>query len=99
MTTYSKTSPWSATAMKENYLEILNIRPVSAETDDPTYVLQPVYMHRPDLLAYDLYGSAKLWWVFQQRNLDKIQDPIFDFVPGLEIYLPKKESLLKVLGL
>lgn len=99
MAKYSKTSPWSATATKENYLEILNIRPVSAEDDDPKYTLETVYMHRPDLLAYDLYGTARLWWVFQQRNLDKIQDPIYDFVPGLEIYLPKKESLLRVLGI
>jgi hypothetical protein len=37
--------------------------------------------------------------VFTQRNLDIIQDPIHDFVPGVEIYVPKKSGLFKVLGL
>jgi hypothetical protein len=33
-----------------------------------------------------------------QRNLDVIQDPIWDFVPGTQIYLPKSGSLKQVLG-
>jgi len=36
--------------------------------------------------------------VFIQRNLDVLQDPIFDFVPGTKIYLPKNTSLKEVLG-
>jgi len=40
-----------------------------------------------------------LWWVFTQRNLDVIQDPIFDFRAGVEIYVPKKSGLFKLLGL
>ena len=54
---------------------------------------------RPDLLAYDLYGEVNLWWVFAQRNMDTLQDPIFDFVPGVQIYIPKKTELFTVLGL
>lgn len=96
---YSSNSPWFTTPVTNNYLDILEIRPVSSEPDDFRYVLEPQYTHRPDLLAYDLYGTSRLWWVFIQRNLDRIQDPIFDFIPGLEIYLPKKSSLFRVLGL
>jgi hypothetical protein len=95
---YTSSSPWFNTPIVNNYLDLLEIRPVAAESDDFRYVLEPQYTHRPDLLAFDLYGSSKLWWVFIQRNLDRIQDPIFDFIPGLELYLPKKSSLFKSLG-
>lgn len=98
MAVYNKTSPWANTPMIQGYLGPLRIRPVSAEPDDPIYTIEPQYTYRPDLLAYDLYGNTKLWWVFTQRNLDILQDPIFDFVPGTQIYLPKKDSLLSVLG-
>jgi len=50
-------------------------------------------------LAFDLYGDATLWWVFIQRNLDVLQDPVFDFVAGKKIYIPKNASLRSVLGL
>jgi len=97
--TYSNTSPWFKTSITQNYLSTLTIRPVAAEPDDYLYTIEPQYTHRPDLLAFDLYGTAKLWWVFTQRNLDVIQDPIYDFVPGVQIYIPKRSGLLKVLGL
>jgi len=84
-TLYANTSPWSATKITKNYLDILQIRPVAAEQDDYLYTIEPQYTYRPDLLAFDLYGTSKLWWVFSQRNLDIIQDPIFDFTPGTQI--------------
>jgi hypothetical protein len=96
---YTNTSPWYTTPITHNVLEVLTIRPVSAESDDFYYTIEPQYTYRPDLLAYDLYGEANLWWVFIQRNLDVIQDPILDFVPGTKIYIPKKSSLDNVLGL
>jgi hypothetical protein len=78
---------------------LLTIRPVSAETDDFLYTIEAQYAYRPDLLAFDLYGTANLWWIFIQRNLNIIQDPILDFVPGTKIYVCKKTSLAKALGL
>lgn len=99
MATYTNTSPWFTTQFKQDYLDVLSIRPVSAEPDDILYTIQTQYAYRPDLLAYDLYGSAALWWVFIQRNLDVLQDPIFDFAPGTQIYLPKGNSLKSVLGI
>ena len=99
MATYSPTSPWHTTPFKQNYLDILKIRPVASESDDILYTIGPQYANRPDLLAHDLYGDATLWWVFIQRNLDVLQDPIFDFVPGKSIYLPKARGLQSVLGL
>lgn len=98
MANYSKSSPYSNTRQNNLYLELLDIRPVPAEDDDYRYVIENQYRHRPDLLAYDLYGDAKLWWVFVQRNMSVIKDPIYDFEPGTVIYLPKKSNLEKFLG-
>jgi len=96
---YNNNSPYYLTPITENYLDILQIRPVSAEVDDFLYTIEAQYTYRPDLLAFDLYDDAGLWWVFIQRNLNVLQDPIFDFVPGKRIYIPKKSSLTTVLGL
>lgn len=98
MATYSKHSPWAATRQNNLYLENLNIRPVPAEDDDFEYTIETKFKHRPDLLAHQLYGTPKLWWVFIQRNMDRLQDPIFDFVPGLKIYCPKKTNIERFLG-
>jgi hypothetical protein len=95
---YTSSSPWFNTPIIRDQLSILSIRPVSAEADDYLYTLESQYAYRPDLLAFDLYGDHKLWWVFMQRNMDIIQDPIFDFVTGLQIYIPKPDMLRQVLG-
>lgn len=96
---YSNTSPWFSTRIAKDYLDILKIRPVAAEQDDYLYTIESQYTYRPDLLSFDLYGTSKLWWVFSQRNLDVIQDPIFDFVAGTQIYIPKKSGLVSTLGI
>ena len=57
------------------------------------------YKNRPDLLAADLYGDAALWWVFAARNPNVLKDPLFDFRPGVTIYIPTKETLVADLGL
>lgn len=99
MASYKTSSPWKDTPIENNYLTVLRIRPVSSEADDFLYTIEPQYTYRPDLLAFDLYGDPKLWWVFTQRNLDTIQDPIYDFVAGTKIYIPKGNSLKQILGL
>jgi len=98
MATYSKFSPYRNTPSNDLYLELLEIVPVPAEDDDFFYQIETQYTHRPDLLSYDVYGTPKLWWVFMQRNMDVIKDPIYDFQPGTQIYLPKKRNLQKFLG-
>jgi hypothetical protein len=99
MAKYSATSPWYTTPIKQNYLDVLAIRPVSSAVDDFLYTIESQYAYRPDLLAYDLYKDSSLWWVFIQRNLDVLQDPILDFVPGTKIYIPKNSQLTLALGL
>ena len=99
MAIYSNTSPYSTTQEMSDHLGILNPRTLTAEKDDQSYTIERTYAYRPDLLAYDLYGSPRLWWVFVQRNPDQLEDPIYDFKPGVTIQLPKKENLLKDLGI
>lgn len=99
MAAYGSTSPYSTTQVKNGqYLDVLQIRPVPAQSDDVLYTVEPQFTHRPDLLAYAVYGNSKLWWVFAQRNMDVLKDPVFDLVAGVDIFLPKASQLQKLLG-
>jgi hypothetical protein len=100
MANYSASSPWHNTRITNfGNLDILKIRPIPTSSDDAIYEVQPQYTHRPDLLAYDYYGSSKLWWVFAQRNIEVLKDPVYDLVPGLTIYLPNPDNVKKALGI
>lgn len=81
------------------YLDLFKIRPIPQANTDILYEITPAYTHRPDLLAYDLYGQRELWWIFAQRNMDIIKDPVYDFVAGTKIYLPQGQYLRDTLGL
>jgi len=96
---YSASSPWYSTPIVDNTLDIWPPRTIPSRDDDFEYTILPQYNYRPDLLAYDIYGNPKLWWVFMQRNKDVIFDPIFDFRSGTTIKLPKKSALLSALGI
>jgi hypothetical protein len=96
----SATSPWYNTSIVNNdYLDLMAIRPIPALDSDPRYIIQEKYTHRPDLLAYDLYNDHRLWWVFAQRNMDVIKDPVYDMEAGIEIKLPQFDPLKNALGL
>ena len=99
MTSYSKTSAYYKTDTYDFFLDVTQFRDIPRISTDDVYRIGGVYQYRPDLLAYDLYGDANLWWVFIARNPNTLQDPIFDFVIGTTIYLPTKETLTTALGL
>ena len=98
MAEYSNTSPYHATPQNEISLETLVPRTITAEEDDQTYTIERTYAYRPDLLAFDLYGTPRLWLVFALRNPDQIEDPIYDFTPGVTIQLPKANNISNDLG-
>jgi alpha-L-fucosidase len=98
MARYSNTSPYFSTPENEVNLDILVRRNFTIEADDQSYTIERTYAYRPDLLAYDLYGTPRLWWVFAQRNPNEIEDPIYDFKPGVTIKLPKAENITRDLG-
>jgi len=96
---YSKTSPYYNNETFGPFLDVANIPSIPNDPTDVVYKIDAIYKNRPDLLSYDLYGTSALWWVFAVRNPNTIQDPIYDFLPGATIYVPKKAALTAALGL
>jgi len=98
MANYSSYSPYRKTDQSKGYLDVMTWRNIPPEFDDILFTITKSYENRPDLLSYDLYGTVDLWWVFAQRNPSSIKDPVFDMIPGKQIYLPKITTLKKTLG-
>ena len=98
MANYDATSPYFETGYSQFFLDVMVNRPIPKEDDDLTFTINTTYQYRPDLLAYDLYGIAGLWWVFYQRNPNTLQAPPLDFAANTLIYLPKITTLKSALG-
>ncbi|WP_353480117.1 hypothetical protein [Haliscomenobacter sp.] len=98
MAQYDATSPYFETTYSQFFLDTMVNRPIPKESDDLTFTINITYQYRPDLLAFDLYGIAGLWWVFYQRNPNTLQAPPMDFKVGTLIYLPKLSTLKSALG-
>ena len=96
---YTSKSPYYKTSLSKGYLDVAVFRNITARSDDPLYVVDAKYENRPDLLAYDLYKDSNLWWVFAARNKDTIKDPVYDLVPGVQIYLPRLSNIQTELGI
>lgn len=97
---YPTTSPYYLTpVVNRQYLDVMTNRPVFSDPTDMYWEITPVYNLRPDLLASDLYSDSRLWWVFAQRNPNTLKDPLFDFVQGTKIYIPKQNVLKSSLGI
>lgn len=89
---YSRQSVYYNTPQNSYYLGFWQPPAVNVRNTNSLVVSQR-YKHRPDLLAYDLYGSSQFWWVFAMANPDQIRDPIYDLEPEMEIQVPFAESL------
>lgn len=98
MSKYKATSPYYSTQTTGFYLDVIKFRNIPAKNDDESFEILAQYQHRPDLLAYDLYGDVNLWWVFAARNKDIIKDPVYDMFPGQRIKIPRLQTLRNVLG-
>lgn len=90
---HKATSPYYDTPVTDFYLDILDYRFIPVSEEDEIIVIEPKYEKRPDLLAHEIYGTPRLWWVFIVRNPDLLVDPIEDFVSGLTIFAPARDSL------
>ena len=98
MALYRATSAYKNTKITDNYLDMMSNRAIPKLADDTVFTITETYSNRPDLLAYDLYKYADLWWVFAQRNPNVLVDPLNDFKTGTIIFLPKLSVLRDVLG-
>jgi hypothetical protein len=97
-TNYTATSPYFNTGYSQFFLETMVNRPIPKLTDDLQFEINELYQYRPDMLAFDLYETASLWWVFYQRNPNTLQAPPLDFKAGTVIYIPKITTLREALG-
>jgi hypothetical protein len=96
---YAKTSAYYNTGFYGKYLDVMTYRNFAKSESDASMTINATYANRPDLLAFDLYGDADLWWVFTARNPNVLRDPVFDFLPGVTIFIPNKNTLVRDLGL
>ena len=99
MADYDQSSPYYTTQYSQYFLDTMVNRPIPKLPDDQYFTINLTYQYRPDLLAFDLYENAGLWWVFYQRNPNSISKPPVDFTSGTRIYLPKITTLQSVLGI
>lgn len=96
---YPQTSPYYDTPIYNNqFLDVMQSRDIPVDPTDVYWEINDTYNLRPDLLAFDLYNDSRLWWVFAQRNPNILKDPLFDFVAGKFIYIPKLTTLKDALG-
>ena len=98
MAQYDATSPYFETGYSQFFLDVMTNRPIPKEDDDTMFTINLTYQYRPDLLAFDLYGTGALWWVFYQRNPNTLTAPPLDFAVGTQIFLPKVATLKSALG-
>ena len=96
---YSNESPYADTGLYRLGLDVMTHRKIPRYADDVLFEIEPKYHQRPDLLAFDLYGTPKLWWVFAARNPSALKDPLYHFVTGNKVFLPKKQTLKTALGI
>jgi hypothetical protein len=99
---YPKTSPYyNASVVNNKYLDVMvPYRNIPKDASDATFTITPQYEYRPDLLAQHLYSNPRLWWVFASRNPNKLgPDPYFNFTAGTSIYVPRLDTLKRVLGI
>ena len=97
---YPQTSPYYLSSVVDGqFLDVMINRSIPKDDTDNYWIITQTYHMRPDLLAYDLYNDSRLWWVFAQRNPNRLKDPLFDFTAGKKIYLPEFNTLQTDLGL
>lgn len=97
---YTKFSNYSQTTMNSKYLEMYNppfIASVIDELSLQSFTITAHYNKRPDLLAHDQYGDSRLWWVFTIFNRQKLRDPIHDFKSGVELNIPNRAQLERLI--
>jgi len=64
------------------------------EQTDYEFTVPEAYHQKPGNLAYELYGTPKLYWIFAYFNPNLVQDPIFDIKAGMTLIIPSKQRLM-----
>ena len=82
----------------EGFLDINSLPKIPEEPFELDYKIKEAHNRRPDILAMELYGSPRLWWVFALKNPDIIKDPLNDFKPGVVIKIPSPDTVKSFVG-
>lgn len=90
-TNFKNTSNLRATPISNGYADIYVPPLVPDFTQTQEFELSQQYNKRPDLLAYEIYGDARFWWLFPLYNKNTLLDPINDFKTGLTIIVPNRD--------
>ena len=93
MATYKTNSVYALTPMDAGKLGIWKVPEVEITGNEVTIIISRHYRNRPDLLSNKLYGTPQLWWVFKMLNPDKLNDPVWDFIEGVEILTPSPSDV------
>lgn len=66
-------------------------KPLRSRAGSKYFKVTPQYEYRPDLLAEDVYGSPKYWYVILEMNgLTGFEQ----FVRGLTVIVPDREGVI-----
>jgi hypothetical protein len=91
------TSLYAKTSNNGYYMSYYSPIDIPLDSTDYFITIDMKYHNKPGRLAYDLYGSERLGWVFRYFNNNIINDPIFDLNGGMTILVPTKERLMRYL--
>lgn len=97
MINFNDYSLYNNTETDGEYRDYYNPIPLKKDDSDYFIIVTSEYRYKPGKLAYNLYGSERLGWVFTYFNRNIISDPIFDLIDGLVLRVPTKERLLRSL--
>lgn len=95
---FDKNSPYYETPFGSRFIGNYVHRDIPADDSDYTITVENKYHERPGLLAYDLFGTRDLAWVFIVLNRDAMTDPIYGLQAGMTLTVPTKERLLGLMG-
>ena len=62
------------------FLDVNNLPKMPKGLYDEDYKIKADVDGRPDILAYKVYGTTELWWVFALRNLISVVKVLLDAI-------------------
>jgi hypothetical protein len=85
------------TSYRSFYLDTSKLPKLTTSNGDYV-IVPPECKYRMDLFSYQQYGSSRFWWIIALANADLIKDPIWDFISGLTVFVPRDSDLLEKLS-
>ena len=92
MSIYRSDSHLANTKVNGKFTELYEPGNELFNTGNKEHTIESKHHKRPDLLAFELYGNQRLWWIFMHFNPNIIKDPITDFTSGKTILVPQDRT-------